>query len=216
MTASMFGCSQCGATVKAKGLCAKHYRKAWHEANRAEQVAKMAAYYAGNKDKWAYAPAATEVERKKRNRKTRLWRAANLQLAREHQRRYRFLNPGLIAAAAARDRLENPAKFKARAQDYYSRNLEAERLRSRHKAARRRGAEGTYTKRDVDLLYHQQSGRCGFCLVDLFQKFHIDHVIPLALGGTNWPGNLQLLCPRCNLKKGAKPPSMFRKPQPAP
>ena len=33
---------------------------------------------------------------------------------------------------------------------------------------------------------------------------HIDHVIPLAEGGTNAPSNLQLLCAKCNLAKGKK------------
>jgi hypothetical protein len=34
---------------------------------------------------------------------------------------------------------------------------------------------------------------------------HIDHVIPLAEGGTNALSNLQLLCAKCNLAKGKKP-----------
>ena len=33
---------------------------------------------------------------------------------------------------------------------------------------------------------------------------HIDHVIPLAEGGTNALSNLQLLCAKCNLAKGKK------------
>jgi 5-methylcytosine-specific restriction endonuclease McrA len=35
------------------------------------------------------------------------------------------------------------------------------------------------------------------------QSYHIDHMIPLSRGGSNWPSNLQLLCPRCNLSKHA-------------
>jgi 5-methylcytosine-specific restriction endonuclease McrA len=33
---------------------------------------------------------------------------------------------------------------------------------------------------------------------------HIDHIVPLAKGGKNELDNLQLLCGKCNLKKGAK------------
>ena len=34
---------------------------------------------------------------------------------------------------------------------------------------------------------------------------HIDHIHPIAAGGTNAPDNLQLLCARCNSRKGARP-----------
>jgi 5-methylcytosine-specific restriction protein A len=32
---------------------------------------------------------------------------------------------------------------------------------------------------------------------------HVDHVVPVARGGTDHPGNLQALCAGCNLAKGA-------------
>ena len=35
---------------------------------------------------------------------------------------------------------------------------------------------------------------------------HVDHIMPLARGGPNTLDNLQLLCARCNLAKGAKVP----------
>lgn len=34
--------------------------------------------------------------------------------------------------------------------------------------------------------------------------YHIDHAMPLARGGDNAFGNLQLLCPNCNHSKGAR------------
>ncbi len=38
---------------------------------------------------------------------------------------------------------------------------------------------------------------------------HIDHVIPLSLGGTNDPWNLVVACAECNLRKNAKPVNEF-------
>jgi 5-methylcytosine-specific restriction endonuclease McrA len=34
--------------------------------------------------------------------------------------------------------------------------------------------------------------------------------MPLKLGGSNWPENLQLLCRTCNLRKNAKHPDVWR------
>lgn len=59
-------------------------------------------------------------------------------------------------------------------------------------------------------VYHRDKGRCQECQRDLSgvvlleEKIHIDHIVPLAHGGTNDPTNLQLLCAACNLAKGTK------------
>jgi len=35
--------------------------------------------------------------------------------------------------------------------------------------------------------------------------YHVDHIVPLAKGGEEFElNNLELSCPKCNLKKGAK------------
>jgi 5-methylcytosine-specific restriction endonuclease McrA len=44
-------------------------------------------------------------------------------------------------------------------------------------------------------------GRCAECGVDRLLEF--DHVIPLAMGGSDGERNLQLLCADCNRGKGA-------------
>lgn len=50
----------------------------------------------------------------------------------------------------------------------------------------------------------EQEGRCALCgkVLDRSAQPHVDHKVPLALGGRNDPANLQLLCQRCNLGKG--------------
>lgn len=73
-------------------------------------------------------------------------------------------------------------------------------------AARRRGrVVGSYTGADVMELYSRQRGLCVLCgrRLDVV-GYHVDHVKALARGGLNVAGNLQLLCPRCNLRKGAR------------
>jgi len=71
-------------------------------------------------------------------------------------------------------------------------------------------SSGRFTHKDVRRIVLMQRGRCASCLC-LFPKsgknrYHADHIMPLALGGTNWPDNIQALCPPCNLRKSAKHP----------
>ena len=58
-------------------------------------------------------------------------------------------------------------------------------------------------------LWNRQSGNCGICAGPLNGKLHIDHVMPIKLGGTNDVRNLQLAHATCNLAKGAKHPIEF-------
>ena len=71
---------------------------------------------------------------------------------------------------------------------------------------RRKHAEGFYTDEDVRCLYELQNGECYFCgdklgMIGHLGSFHIDHLVPVSKGGTNWPGNLALVCEFCNKRK---------------
>ena len=75
--------------------------------------------------------------------------------------------------------------------------------------ARKRGAVGVHTGEDIGRLYGLQKGKCACCKVSLADGYHVDHVVPLALGGTNCKDNIQLLCQFCNCSKGSKDPIEF-------
>jgi 5-methylcytosine-specific restriction endonuclease McrA len=58
----------------------------------------------------------------------------------------------------------------------------------------------------VKAVQARDRGHCAQCDSDLYlgltDNQDIDHIVPLAAGGTNNLSNLQLLCEPCNLKKG--------------
>ena len=49
-------------------------------------------------------------------------------------------------------------------------------------------------------VWRRDDGQCVKC--NGIKELEFDHVIPLALGGSNTARNLQLLCAQCNRKKG--------------
>lgn len=76
--------------------------------------------------------------------------------------------------------------------------------------ARRKGAEGTHTKAEARTLLEQQEYCCANCEANLLLvEPHLDHFVPLILGGTNWISNLQWLCATCNLTKNGKDPYVW-------
>lgn len=72
--------------------------------------------------------------------------------------------------------------------------------------AKRRCAVGVFSKSDVVKKLEQQKFKCVACNTNIKKTYHVDHIVPLARGGTNWPSNIQCLCPQCNLSKNAKDP----------
>lgn len=58
-------------------------------------------------------------------------------------------------------------------------------------------------------LFKNQRGLCPCCNEPLGKNYHLDHIMPLALGGSNTDENVQLLRAKCNLQKHIKHPVDF-------
>lgn len=81
-------------------------------------------------------------------------------------------------------------------------NPEKRRSYVRNRRALKRAAEGTHTDKDIQDIWGRQKGLCAYCGLSLQETgHHVDHIVPLSKGGSNWPSNLQCLCPDCNLRK---------------
>lgn len=56
-------------------------------------------------------------------------------------------------------------------------------------------------------IFHRDGNACVQCGATYRESpLHCDHIFPKSLGGPSTPENLQTLCRRCNLKKGASWP----------
>lgn len=83
-------------------------------------------------------------------------------------------------------------------------------------SARRRvrlkgGNDKPILAKDIENILKRQKYKCVNCRKSLIKKYHVDHIIPIALNGDNDINNLQGLCPSCNMNKNAKPPEQWAK-----
>jgi len=127
---------------------------------------------------------------------------------------WRESNPGLYQANKGSWYQANRVACIQRAASWNKANPEkAKMITKANRAAKRASkyaAEGRYTWADILHIYTAQSGECKCCGVDTSDLYHVDHIVPLNLGGTNMPDNLQILCPTCNMQKGSKTMGEFR------
>ena len=82
------------------------------------------------------------------------------------------------------------------------------RLNNRRRA--RLNGGGNLSVGIVERLLDVQRRKCVYCEAEL-GRYHVDHIRPLAKGGLNQDGNVQLLCPSCNVKKGMQYPYEYRR-----
>ena len=63
-----------------------------------------------------------------------------------------------------------------------------------------------------ELLYKSYGRKCRYCNTTLIvSNMACDHIIPLSMGGNSTPPNLQMICMRCNTRKGPLTNKNFKK-----
>lgn len=135
------------------------------------------------------------------------WRADNYERAIEAGRAYYHRNIDERRRKAAEYRVGNRAELRASYRKFYKENKERLRPKRKAAAARRRCADGVMTAADIRTLLRLQRSKCAICKASVLTTgYHVDHIMPIARGGTNHRENLQILCPSCNLSKHAKDP----------
>lgn len=106
--------------------------------------------------------------------------------------------------------LENKDVVREKQRMYRLKNPEARKKSDANRRARKAGSFGSHSASDIKKIISAQKNKCAICLKKL-KHYHVDHIIPLSLGGRNDKSNLQITCPTCNTKKGAQDPYEFAK-----
>ena len=88
-------------------------------------------------------------------------------------------------------------------------NPEKHRASIKARKAAIRGT-GRVASRQIVEMVTGQGHRCNGCTADISEgRYHLDHIMPIKLGGRNEIENLQALCPACNLTKSSKHPDQW-------
>lgn len=187
-------------------------KRRYYERNRQKVIDSAKAWKAANKEKVA---AGAKV-----------YRDSHKEEMKALQDAWAEKFPEKIREKARRYYARNSEKCRARSRMYYSTfNEKASESRNKYRAKpeyraidqnnqmRRRArvaiSAGSLSLGIVEQLIRAQKGKCACCGERLGADYHIDHIMPLALGGKHEDSNIQLLHARCNLQKHAKHPVDF-------
>ena len=144
--------------------------------------------------------------------KIREWHASHKRRVDEIKKAFRERNRSEENARARERYWANRDEARERINNYQKRWRREHPERHRAYLSKRRkqlSCSGSpYTESDVIRLQAKQKWRCAepACRKSLRDGYHVDHIMPLALGGTNGPENIQLLCATCNHRKGSRHP----------
>jgi 5-methylcytosine-specific restriction endonuclease McrA len=184
MTCATVGCAQ---AVKALGLCLRCYQQLPERKARAREL--RAAWELRNKDKVA-------VSRQRHKAKHR-------EAIREKDAVYRAVRRDQDSARTRAWYLANREHVAELARKRHEAEPEARRAKKHNRRAKVSLAGGSCSPTEWGKILKRYNHTCPGC-GETEEKLTVDHVVPVALGGTSNPDNLQPLCRRCNSRKGKK------------
>jgi hypothetical protein len=210
-------------------LCLSENKQEYYLKNKAKINARNNAYYAANADRVSeYGHIYRKENADAVRQRAAAYRSRTKDKMSEYQREYyqknkdkvdtrhrnwRVVNSHREAAGAREWRKANPGKSYEYTKKWVQKYPEKRSSYMAKRRAAKSGLSGSHTASQIKEMYRDQNMICACCDRSIKQEdggYHIDHIMPLALGGTNDIANIQLLTPFCNLSKGAKHPDEWR------
>lgn len=193
-------CQKCQAETERfrKGECklCSRARSAIYKSENAERITATNALYRLNN--------AEKVQRARDK-----WSAENPELSTLAARNWRLNNPEKMQECRNAWVAANPEKAKILGAEWRKKNPDAVTRHNHNRRAMKIASGGVLSKGIAAKLFKLQRGLCPCCGSSLGNDYHLDHVTPLYLGGTNTDDNVQLLMAECNLQKSKKHPTDF-------
>jgi 5-methylcytosine-specific restriction endonuclease McrA len=175
----------------------KEYRAKYvmPDKNKKAKIEGGREYYKKNKEKASeYGKHRYLADKEKYKKQVKDWSAKNRKKSNSYKRKYAENNKERVALSKLKWEIKNPG---------------AKKIRCANRRSKISKLEGKLSPGLAVRLLSLQKNRCAVCRGSLRRAYHLDHVIPLALGGKNTNSNIQLTCPKCNLSKGSKDPIQF-------
>lgn len=187
--------------------CARVRIKEWTAANKEKQKATNAAWKAKNSERVKAVSVSRYASNKEFMREQAAkWYKNNSEKVKEKSRIWQSNNLDKRREWSVLYRAKNPEKTRAWALKWEKANPDALRINRKNRKSRERSAGGKLSTGLISKLFQLQKGICPCCSILLGVDYHLDHIIPIALGGRNDDSNMQLLRRRCNQQKSAKHP----------
>lgn len=203
-------------------VCTKAVNDVWKAANKARIKERMAEYRSETREhrriynrSWERRNRDNNLERRRR------WYVKNIHSEHLRDRKYKQANRARINLDRRETYHLRKERSNANSRAWYEANKSASSQRGKawraanphaarvHNGTRRSRRNGRLSGNIVARLMKLQRGMCACCRQPLGANYHLDHIMPLALGGTNTDDNVQLLRQRCNNQKHAKHPVDF-------
>lgn len=169
-----------------------------------------------------------QKDREKRLRQVAKYRQEHLEVIKQHKKSYRERNKEKLSQQHKKYYEANKEHLREQAKKYYEANkgslkeqkskylqtakgrLAIKNGRSAYKARKYGTSDSSISLEALAHLEQVQNSTCFYCktpIVSSEPTTHLDHFIPLSLGGTHSISNVVWSCATCNLKKNNNLPT---------